>query len=752
MQIRALQQDDLEAVLELFYRCFRRDHYYSQMFGKTELSREKLLGAFEDSIGFCVGLGFSVGVVDESGALAAFALMFDYRAAMEDHADEFHRVFSTQKERVLPYYDQLHGKIVRLTGDTLYLLSIAVAPEYQKQGMASSLVDHILAVRSGFHIVSDVSNKGSLAIYRQRGFSVEEIDEDYFYIEHLRDAPVGAVDFSGDIDLIVPQRVLLDRCGIAYQMKRDRWYAAGCRAQEDHGIPCFSEDPGALCAGTMVTLRYDALLEYQRLLNLCQYSERVRGGAVFYVQQERYHCAPLLNDTLEDMLASRRTEWSVIPDVYVSIPLQYLDRGKIRTQAAHGAAKALLHDMEFRTHYEAGIPSAADQVDDWAGLKKRIERYYLGTVRVQIFSEVTVDNYTQLGDTIGPAAPVDLYVSLDKDSSCAVLTWYSLSAPFLVSHLFDNIVRNSIMVVDGETGTNFFDYLKDRFGLIKRGTPKIFAVFPCDKDRLSVNQLASLLAGETIYPEGENFGEIIDEDILSRVDNRKGMGQYDRVFVSAYRNVVYQFSENTTGSVLERMYEESITLFYIELILFEEAAIQIADREIIELFTSETVEEPVQFLRKVDAIYDGYSQTIDFWDIRVNYPTSQKSIAMLREAFAIHELLDKMKRDQDQLQTVFGTKCDIIDRRESKRMDTSLAIISVFAVFSAWMDSYDYTATWDDVLPLGIIHLLQRIFFVLIMVTAGYAVTHLFGGRIGLMVRRRREKRRFMRKRRDDGR
>ena len=141
------------------------------------------------------------------------------------------------------------------------------------------------------------------------------------------------------------------------------------------------------------------------------------------------------------------------------------------------------------------------------------------------------------------------------------------------------------------------------------------------------------------------------------------------------------------------MCEESITLFYIELILLEEASIHIADKKIINLITSSLITEPVNFLKHVENIYDDYSKTIDFWDIQVNYPTSQKSIDMLRKTFKINEQLKFMQRNQEQLQLVFDTKCDIIDRNDSKRMDTSLAIISVLAVFSAWIDGYDYIAT-----------------------------------------------------------
>ena len=66
---------------------------------------------------------------------------------------------------------------------------------------------------------------------------------------------------------------------------------------------------------------------------------------------------------------------------------------------------------------------------------------------------------------------------------------------------------------------------------------------------------------------------------------------------------------------------------------------------------------------------------------------------MFRDAFRIDNLLNDLNRNQAYLQLVFDIKCDIIDRKESKRMDTSLAILSILAIFSALINSHDYIAT-----------------------------------------------------------
>ena len=392
-------------------------------------------------------------------------------------------------------------------------------------------------------------------------------------------------------------------------------------------------------------------------------------------------------------------------------------------------------------------------MDDLAGFKHRIKRRYLGKLPIQITCENTVNQYDVAGNPIGEPVAVDMFLSVDEMSSCGVLTWYSLSAPFLISQLLDNVIRNQVLVVLGDQRVNLFDHLDSAYGLIRRGTPKSFVVIPKSKSCLSNSQIASLLASETIYPDGETYGEVIDPEITAIAQSEHGMGQYSRAYVAAYTNVVLQFNDELHQTLRERLYEESITLFYIELILFEEASINIADREIMRLLTAANIDDPIDFLQQVDRISGDYAKTIDFWDVQVNYPTSQKSINMLRDAFEIKEKLENMKRDQEQLQVVFGTKCDIIDRKDAKRMDKSLAILSILAVFSAWIDGYDYVSTWEDLLSGNIIYIIQKVLFVAVLITAIYAVTHLFGGKAGLIMnmRRARKKRRFCRRKRRNG-
>lgn len=749
IKLAALWSGDLEKVLNLFCQCFLDDPFYTSSFPERETRSSRMRQAFRESIAYCLSTGLSLGMMDERGQLAAFLLCFDYSAARLEHPDLFRGIFGAQEGQPIPYNDQLHNHILRLNGNTLYLLSMAVAPEYRRMGLASGLIDTVIRSYPQFNLAGDVSNESSLSIYRERNFQVTDIYPGYYLILHSKSQKNSALSIGSQVKLAVPNTEFLSAHGIQFEILKARQLLVGYAAEEAFGLYYFRERAGSVASGVVVQLSYPMYLKFQRLINVSQYSELALGSCILYALNQDYTCKPLLNGNLEAILANRTTEWSLIPDVYISTPVQYLSHRPIQISREDSTANALIETLEFRTLCETGIPSQQAHVDDLSNIKARIKRHYLGKIQLQITDEVTQENYKGEIPLIGPPAFVDLYLALDQDSSCGVLTWYSLSSPFLLSHLLDNTIRNHLMVADGDKAVNFFDFISARFGLIKRGTPKSFVVIPKGKDCLTPEQIASLLVSETIYPDGESYGRLIDRDILSITEDSVGMGQYDRAFVCAHSNVVLQFSEELMGTISQRIADESITLFYIELILFEEAAIQIADQDIISLSTSITIHTPEEFLTQVDKINDDYSKTIDFWDIRVNYPTSQKSIAMLRTAFGIQERLEELKRNQEHLQTVFDIKCDIIDRADSKRMDTSLAVLSFLAVFSAWIDGYDYIATWNDTFSNHIIFILQRVLFVLVLITAGYAITHLFGNKLALMIRIRREKRRRKKKRKN---
>ena len=734
-----LDASDLTAVSELFCRCFFDDGYYGKMFPDPETRKNDMAVKFADNIKFCLGEKGCFGVFKED-ALVAFILTFDYFKVLKNNETQFRRLFGYSGDS---WRDNgLYKRVCALSDKVIFLLSVAVDESLRGMGIASALVDYVTAHFQGYAFAGDVSNTASLKIYERRGFVIDELEEDYHLVELGNKCEGHTFVCDETVKVLLPDTCVLDKNNIRFTVIKENYALCGCCVEHSGDIACFVEDGVSVTAGKLVQLGYKEYLEYQRIINVALFGERFSGECTFFVKEHDLPIYPLTNQLLDEMIPTREKEWGIIPDIFVSIPVQYNGCERLASvNARDEKTEHLLKMLEFRTNYELGIQTKTENVDELANCKNRIKRYYLGKFKVQISGEITLECYNAIGNSLGGESYLDLYISIDEGSDSAVLSWYSLATPFLVSHYLDNIIRNQLMVVTETGKMNIFDILNQRFGIVKKGTPKIFVVIPEERDALLPNQIASLIAAETIYPEGENFGGIIDKEILDIVNSETGMGQYDRAYVYAYTNVVIQFSPELKDTLMGRLNEESITQFYIELVLFQEAAIHIADRAIAKLFTTEKIHGPVDFLNKVDDIYDNYSKTIDFWDINVNYPTSQKSIDMLRKSFKVQEQLEYMMRNLNHLGMVFDTKCDLADRKESRRMDSSLAIISLLAIFSAWTDSFAFAQSLGKVISPAAVDILQKVLFVAILIVAVYAVVSLVGGRFNNLVDKRKKKR-----------
>lgn len=273
---------------------------------------------------------------------------------------------------------------------------------------------------------------------------------------------------------------------------------------------------------------------------------------------------------------------------------------------------------------ETGVPFGKDGIDLMERYKNRLERIPLGRLRVRITLEMILDILDHEDQPVGCDAEAEAVLSIDRLSHIGVLTLVSLSTPFLLSHFLDNIVRNQLMVIEenGEA-VNLYAYMQEKWGLNASGTPKSYEMIPKEKNCLNKKQLGAVLLSETIYEEGEDFGEFTDAEILKLTNSETGMGQYSRAFVVAHTNVLLDFEKDLRGTIQARMYNAAFTCFYVELLMFEEAALTCFNKELIDLMAEVMRIEPTEFLTRARTITNRYLNTVDFWNVSVNYPSSQ---------------------------------------------------------------------------------------------------------------------------------
>lgn len=535
--------------------------------------------------------------------------------------------------------------------------------------------------------------------------------------------------FEEEILLILPGQEVLLEMGIE-EAEVTLVELTGYEIVQSEKGSAFFRKPGAACEGVLLQCDYEQLLRYQRFINLTDYEEHFeqtdRGKALIYSEKYQSDSSLLWNDLLREMVKTRKAEWSIVPDSYIMYPVTYKDHDRLLECACYDNQEIsnYMHYMDIRLQCETGVPFGKDGIDLMERYKNRLERIPLGRLRVRITLEMILDILDHEDQPVGCDAEVEAVLSIDRSSHIGVLTLVSLSTPFLLSHFLDNIVRNQLMVIEenGEA-VNLYAYMQEKWGLNASGTPKSYEMIPKEKNCLNKKQLGAVLLSETIYEEGEDFGEFTDAEILKLTNSETGMGQYSRAFVVAHTNVLLDFEKDLRGTIQARMYNAAFTCFYVELLMFEEAALTCFNKELIDLMAEVMRIEPTEFLTSARTITNRYLNTVDFWNVSVNYPSSQKSLQMIRKSFLIDDLREKMEYNQKQVGNIFNINREIVDRQEAKeekerddQSNTALTILSVLCFFSAMIDGNDYLSTLDWLIPAGVLDIILKGVFPITMI------------------------------------
>lgn len=490
--------------------------------------------------------------------------------------------------------------------------------------------------------------------------------------------------FEEEILLILPGQEVLLEMGIE-EAEVTMVKLTGYEIVRSEKGSAFFRKPGAACEGVLLQCDYEQLLRYQRFINLTNYEEHFeqtdRGKALIYSEKYQSDSSLLWNDLLREMVKTRKAEWSIVPDSYIMYPVTYKEQDRLLECACYDNQEIgnYMHYMDILDHED---------------------------------------------QPVGCDAEAEAVLSIDRLSHIGVLTLVSLSTPFLLSHFLDNIVRNQLMVIEenGEA-VNLYAYMQEKWGLNASGTPKSYEMIPKEKNCLNKKQLGAVLLSETIYEEGEDFGEFTDAEILKLTNSETGMGQYSRAFVVAHTNVLLDFEKDLRGTIQARMYNAAFTCFYVELLMFEEAALTCFNKELIDLMAEVMRIEPTEFLTRARTITNRYLNTVDFWNVSVNYPSSQKSLQMIRKSFLIDDLKEKMEYNQKQVGNIFDINREIVDRQEAKeekerddQSNTALTILSVLCFFSAMIDGNDYLSTLDWLIPAGVLDIILKGVFPITMI------------------------------------
>lgn len=702
MDIKPIKETDIQKITELAYDCFINDPFYVSIKPNNDERRIFLNQIFSESILICLEYGVAY-YYEIDQIPIAFALWFDYNKLKKQKPSSYNHIFpSDQKDLLLSEKilkeQQFIDSLLKENTNYLYLLSIGVLSNYRRRGIASDLVSILQNAFPQYNLITDLSNKESIALYKRLGFEILGEKADCTFLRYL--SPCNKYHLSKDdvIHLAIPPEFQINDF-----FNRNVSYKEIEIPYLQNALFSFTQGLYQKTKAKIIDITYEELIKYQRFIDLNRHIEIIKEEKnqliLFYVIIDKNKIRDLNTIPFISSPLSKKQESDITPDIYISIPICYNDIQKLEekhSKSNNFTVNQILYALDFRSHYEAGIP--IKELDN-RNFKNRISRYYLGNIIIQLQPEEIISFAGNLHSNniyIGNPVEISIVVSIDKMTNSGVLHLISFSCGLLITQLLDSISRNQLNIQTPLQLKNLYQYLKEEFNIEKKGSAKSFLSIPCDRKDIGNDMLASMLFCETHYMQDEELGTIIDPFIEKKLASNYGIAQYNYASVFAHTNIAIQLSNTLAGTILERITKESVTLFYIELILFEEASIHIANDQIINFLSRLEKYTPSSVLQNINFIISNYVRTIEFWDIQMNYPSSKESINHLREAFNIEKEQALIERNKSQLLTIYQTRRDIIDRKEA-------SILSTIGVILAGISSVEAINNCGDNLILYIV-------------------------------------------------
>ena len=662
---------------------FKDDPYYADVLaqgGEAELTR-----IFEKSIDICIRFGIAK-KIEHNGKVVAFLLAFNYYKMKICHRQEFGHFFTLDgnaaKSRSLEKERKFLESCMDGSKDYIYLLAVAVSPAMRRKHIASSLIHELVLTYDHFGIIADVSNPLSLGIYKREGFEFSGKADGCTIVKKKGDKPY---DYGRSPRLVIPADYDAPCLqGTPYRLVRCS------RLRPVHELPFFVPQTETETEARLYELDFDKLLQFQREAGLTNCIEKTvyieNAPAVCYlVSDYNLYDAEEIKKNIHtfdgEIYRAKSTEWSFIPDVITCIPIQYSDISvlqKAHFEKYNRSALHILQALEFRTEYESGVPFAKSR----EGFKNRIRRFYLGSFDIQLLCEQSLCFQGIEKDVpCGEAYKANIFVSVDTRSSIGVFHIVCMSCGLLLTQYLDCVSRNQINILDAGKTVNLFEYILNNYGLEKNGSAKNIITIFRDRKDVSDDLLASVMFSETLYDEGESLGRVADPEIREKLKSPNGFSQYGYAAAYSYNNLIVQLSKTLCSSVENRIVTESVTMYLAELAVFEESAICFANKYIVKYLSEIDGKSSSQTLKSYGNILSEYAKTIDFWDIQMNYTSSQKSTDEIRKAFRIDKQLEIYARNQSALKEVYQTKSDYVDKVESSILTAVGAILTVISIF-----------------------------------------------------------------------
>ena len=299
---------------------------------------------------------------------------------------------------------------------------------------------------------------------------------------------------------------------------------------------------------------------------------------------------------------------------------------------------------------------------------KCLERHVIGNYKLKspimekeedaIFT-ITIHPQTKNGLII-------MYISLAINETSKIIQ--SLIAGLLNVQLKDNKYKK------------LDDFLIER-NIITLGTPRALVFIDGEIEK---REIINILACET-----NPMGEIKGEKLVQM--SSKNIAQYNSAKVYCSENVLLELQNVFLLDIKERLKNEAIEVFFLELLLLQDSAISRLCNKIIKEINIETTDPTRENnISVLDELSCEVAQAILFLDFNCFiYPTVRNAVEEIAESFGLQKLKEKYYKYKEVLETLISIHMNRVDDMKNNNMNILLLVLTLTQIIPILIELFN---------------------------------------------------------------
>lgn len=463
------------------------------------------------------------------------------------------------------------------------------------------------------------------------------------------------------------------------------------------------KDEKSIAKTFVVDVTFKELLNYQRTINATALNEEVISDdgidKILYYRKQKTEEAynSYENENLMKLKTINDVEMKINSDTYVLIPLEKIKNKAIKVDDTISEIEKYKYeylsnilDEYYRNTFESKI--------------ERIKHSFAGKIKFRIaYDEDYIANYINASVVIGQ----------DSISKCGVLILMISNSYVPASYLLENMLQCNIEIYDEDVKDDdkwkhFNDFIKNKYGVEKRGIPNVLQIVFSEKDDIPEAILTSWLMGEAYSKKGHGLGEIKLGENKNVEDYKLDVPTYENaVAVYASRDVVVEYNKRER-LIFGRLENVISTLSAIELILFEEAAISTCEHKYQKIIDNKKL-GTLSLVSQMKNIQEEFIRTIDFWNPNMRYMGSEIVEEEFRKKFEIDKHKNKLIEKQEKFNTYFMLRRDKRNAMESIFLSIVGCVLTASSIYD--ITSNGFTLKTLVLLIVIVLYVIYRFIF-----------------------------------------